>query len=267
MTTLLNKKLLDKRVIITGAGSGIGRASALHFAELGAQVLAVGRTHEKLQATVDMISEAGGQAIALAGDAASEEVVIASVEKCISEFGGLDVYFANAGAWLGNVPLVEQSVEQWQEIYRINTIGCFLALKYGGAHMAKEGNGGSVIFMSSVASLRANGGDAAYSAAKAAINNLTQTGANELGGTGVRVNAIASGLVETEGTTHFFEAARQRGIEQKIGKNNPLRRPGYPKELASVAAFLASEESSYVNGQILAVDGGVSSTLPFGRTP
>jgi NAD(P)-dependent dehydrogenase (short-subunit alcohol dehydrogenase family) len=177
------------------------------------------------------------------------------------------VYFANAGAWIGSVPVHEQTVEQWEEIFRINTIGSFLAVKHAGFYMAKQGSGGSLVFMSSVASLRGNGGDAAYSAAKAGVNSLTQTGANELAGTDVRVNAIASGLVETEGTSYFFDAARESGIEGKIGKNNPLRRPGRPDEIAAVAAFLASDESSYINGQIIAVDGGVSSTHPFGRTP
>lgn len=261
------KKLENKRVIITGAGSGFGRASALMFAAEGAKVVATGRTLKKLETTVELIRKQGGEAIALAGDAAREDDVIASIQTCIAEFGGIDAYFANAGAWIGAVPVFDQTVEQWEEIYRINTIGSFLALKHAGAAMAKQGSGGSLIFMSSVASLRGNGGDAAYSSAKAGINSLTQTGANELAGTGVRVNAIASGLVETEGTSYFFDSAREKGVAEKIGKNNPLRRPGRPEEIAAVAAFLASEESSYIDGQIIAVDGGVSSTHPFGRTP
>ncbi|MGD9661490.1 MAG: SDR family NAD(P)-dependent oxidoreductase [Porticoccaceae bacterium] len=229
--------------------------------------MVVGRTLEKLQTTVDEIKKQGGIAIAEAGDVSCEADVIASVEKCMSEFGGLGVSFANAGAWIGAIPVFEQRVEQWQDIFRINAIGSFLALKHAGAYMANQGSGGSLIFMSSVAALRGDGGDAAYSAAKASVKSLTQTGANELAGINVRVNAIASGLVETEGTSYFFDAARAKGVAEKIGKNNPLRRPGRPEEIAAVAAFLASEESSYIDGQITAVDGGVSSTHPFGRTP
>jgi NAD(P)-dependent dehydrogenase (short-subunit alcohol dehydrogenase family) len=256
--------LAGKRAIVTGAGSGIGRASALRFAQEGARVLAVGRTATKVEDTVSAIRSAGGVAIAMALDAAVEANVAIMVDHCISEFGGLDVFFANAAIWVGNVSLFDQTVEQWQEVLRVNLIGAFLAAKYAGRHMRAQG-GGSIIFTSSVASLRANAGDAAYSASKAAINSLTQVAANELYGTGVRVNAILPGLIETEGTKIIFEAARARGVESKIGQVNPLKRAGRPDEIAAMAAFLASEDSSYVNGQAIAVDGGVSSTHPFGR--
>jgi len=253
-----------KRAIITGAGSGLGRAGALRFAKEGAQVVVVGRTAAKIDETVDMVRAGGGTAIAMTGDAAVEATVEAMVARCISEFGGLEVFFANAGTWIGSVPLIDQTVEQWQEVLRVNVIGSFLAAKHAGRHMRTKG-GGSILFTSSVAGLRGNGGDAAYSVSKAAINHLAQVTANELAGTGVRVNAILPGLVETEGTKVLFDAARARGAESKLGQVNPLKRTGRPEEIAAVAAFLASDEASYINGQFIAVDGGVSSSHPFGR--
>jgi NAD(P)-dependent dehydrogenase (short-subunit alcohol dehydrogenase family) len=257
-------RLAGKRAIITGAGSGIGRATALSFAREGAKVLVVGRTAAKIEGTAAMIGDAGGSAVAMALDAGVEANVEAMVAGCISEFGGLEVFFANAATWVGNVSLFDHTVEQWQEVLRVNLISSFLATKHAGRHMRTLGRG-SIIFTSSVASLRANAGDAAYSASKAAINNLAQVAANELSGTGVRVNAILPGLIETEGTKVLFDAARARGVESKIGSVNPLKRAGQPEEIAAMALFLASDEASYINGQAIAVDGGVSSTHPFGR--
>jgi len=258
------QRLQGKRVIITGAGSGIGRASALRFAQEGAQVLVTGRTAAKLEETAELIRTAGGSAIAMAADAAVEDDVEAMVSRCIAELGGLEVFFANAATWVGNVSLFEQTVAQWQEVLQVNLIGAFLATKHAGRHMRTQGSG-SIIFTSSVASLRANAGDAAYSASKAAVNALAQVAANELSGSGVRVNAILPGLIETEGTKVLFDAAKARGVVSRLGQVNPLKRPGQPREIAAMAAFLASEDASYVNGQAIAVDGGVSSTHPFGR--
>jgi len=257
-------RLAGKRAIITGAGSGIGRASALRFATEGAKVLAVGRTAGKVDETADMVRQIGGVAIALAADAAVEANVEQMIARCVAEWGGLDVFFANAFTWIGNVSLFEQTVEQWQEVLRVNLIGAFLAVKHAGSHLRSKGSG-SIIITSSVSSLRANAGDAAYSASKAGINNLAAVAANDLAGTGVRVNAIVPGLIETDGTKFLFDAARKRGAEHKLGQLNPLKRVGQPSEVAAMAAFLASDDGSYVNGQAIAVDGGFSSAHPFGR--
>jgi NAD(P)-dependent dehydrogenase (short-subunit alcohol dehydrogenase family) len=119
--------------------------------------------------------------------------------------------------------------------------------------------------MSSAGSLRANGGPFAYCACKAAVNSLAQTAANALAGTNVRVNVILSGLVETKLTRATFEQARARGVENKIGHVTPLKRPGKPEEIAAVAAFLASDDSSFIDGQLIAADGGFSSTHPYAR--
>ena len=257
-------RLEGKRAIVTGAGSGIGRASALLFAREGAAVLALDRTRDAVEQTAAKGKAAGGRIVAMAADAGNEAEVQAYVARALAEFGGLDVVYANAGISGGMVPLFEQTVEHWQEILRVNLIGAFLALKHAGAHMVKQGSG-SIICTASVAGLRANAGGNPYSASKAGVISLAQTAANSFFGSGVRVNAICPGLIETGMTKPIFDYAKARGTADKLGQLNPLGRYGEPQEIAALAAFLASDEASYINGQAIAVDGGLSSTHPFRR--
>ena len=256
-------RLAGKRAVITGAASGIGRASALLFAREGARVLAVDRAPE-VAATAEAIVREGGAALAATADAADEGQVEELVGRCAAEFGGIDVFFANAGISGGMVPLSEQTVEFWQEILRVNLIGPFLAVKHAGKRMAEQGRG-AIVCTASVAGLRANAGGIPYSASKAGVISLVQTAANALLGTGVRVNAVCPGLIETGMTRPIFDRARAHGTEDRIGQLNPLQRAGRPDEVAAMALFLASDEASYVNGQAFAVDGGLSSTHPFVR--
>lgn len=255
-------RLEGKRTIVTGAGSGIGRASAKKFAAEGAMVLAVDRAKAAVEATVGEIASAGGKAIAVSADVGAEADVASFISRAVEAFGGLDAVYANAGISGGLVPLAEQTVEHWQEVLRVNLIGPFLAIKHAAPLMVKQ-RAGSIICTASVAGLRANAGGNPYSASKAGVISLVQTAANSLYGTGVRVNAICPGLIETGMTQPIFERARERGTDEKIGQLNPLTRYGNPEEIAAVAAFLASDEASYVNGQAIAVDGGLSSTHPF----
>ncbi len=257
-------RLEGKRTIVTGAGSGIGRASALKFAAEGAAVLAVDKTREAVEETVAQIAKAGGRAIAVAADVGSEPDVQAFVARAIADLGGLDAIYANAGVSGGDVPLLEQKVELWQEVLRVNLVGPFLAIKHAGKHMVAQGRG-SIVCTASVAALRSNAGGSPYSASKAGVVSLVQTAANSFWGTGVRVNAICPGLIETGMTRPIFDYARSRGTEGNLGQLNPLQRYGEPREIAAMAAFLASDEASYVNGQAIAVDGGLSSTHPFKR--
>jgi NAD(P)-dependent dehydrogenase (short-subunit alcohol dehydrogenase family) len=257
------KRLEGRRAIVTGGGSGIGRHSAIRFAREGASVLVVGRA-ANTEETVDLIRAEGGSALAMVADASIEANVEAMVRRCIADLGGLEVLFANIGATGTNTPLLEQTIEEWAEVYRINTISSFLAIKYAGRHMTAQRRG-SIILNSSAASLRANAGAISYSAAKAAVNSLTQCAANAFAGTGVRVNAVLPGLIETQLTRKVFEDARARGVESKIGHVTPLKRAGRPEEIAALAAFLASDDASYIDGQCIAADGGVSSTHPYGR--
>jgi NAD(P)-dependent dehydrogenase (short-subunit alcohol dehydrogenase family) len=252
--------LQGKTALITGAASGIGRASALLFAAEGASVVALDRAPE-VAATVEAIRAAGGRAIALKKDSSAEEDVAGAVAAAISEFGSLDVCFANAGISGGRVPFFEETAARWTEILQVNLIGAFLAAKYAALEMTRQQRG-SIICTASVAGLRSGAGCMPYSASKAGVISLVQTAANQLSGTGVRINAICPGLIETGMTRPIFEEARARGSENKIGQLNPLRRPGGPDEIAQVALFLASDAASYVNGQAIAVDGGLSSSHP-----
>jgi len=257
-------RLQGMRAIVTGAGSGIGRASAKLFAAEGAAVMAVDKTPPAVEETAAEIKAAGGKVVAVAADAGAEADVQGFIQKAVKELGGIDVIFANAGISGGLVPLFEQSVEMWREILRVNLIGPFLAIRHGAPIMVKQGKG-SIICTASVAGLRANAGGHPYSASKAGVISLVQTAANSLSGTGVRVNAICPGLIETGMTRPLFERAREHGTETKIGQLNPLQRHGEPTEIAAAALFLASDDASYINGQAIAVDGGLSSTHPFAK--
>jgi NAD(P)-dependent dehydrogenase (short-subunit alcohol dehydrogenase family) len=256
-------RLQGRTAVITGAGSGIGRAASLLFAREGARMVCVDRA-DSVEETAQMIGKAGGTAVAMLGDAGEEAFVKSYVDRATGEFGSLDVVWANAGISGGWTPLEEQTAEYWAEILRVNLIGAFLAVKHASRVMIPTGKG-SIICTASVAGIRSGAGGPAYSASKAGVISLAQTSANEFYGTGVRVNAIAPGLIETGMTKPIFDGARARGNEDKIGQLNPLTRYGVPDEIAHAALFLASDEASYVNGQTLAVDGGLSSSHPVVR--
>ncbi len=254
------KRLEGKTAVITGAASGIGRAACLLFAQHGANVVAVDQSKD-VQATADAITSAGGRAIARVKDASSETDVEAFIQEAVNHFGGLDIVYANAGISGGMPRFDEITASYWMKILSVNLIGPFLAIKYAARVMVPLGRG-SIICTASVAGLRSGAGGSPYSASKAGVINLVQTSANQFAGTGVRINAICPGLIETGMTKPIFDSAREKGSEKKIGQLNPLRRYGEPLEIANAALFLASDEASYVNGQALAVDGGLSSSLP-----
>jgi NAD(P)-dependent dehydrogenase (short-subunit alcohol dehydrogenase family) len=241
-------RLDGKIAIVTGAGSGIGKATVELFRSEGATVVG---------ADVSDGAE-------MRCDAGCEDEVKRLVEGVVAQHGGLDIFFANAGVSGGFASIAEQSADDWAEILRINLIGPFLAIKYAGPAIAKRG-GGSIVCTASVAGLRSGAGGAAYSASKAGVINLVQTAAQQLSGSAVRVNAVCPGLIETGMTRPIYDLARAKGAENRIGELNPLGRGGGPEEIAKAALFLASDESSYVNGAALVVDGGLSSSHPTAR--
>ncbi|MFL6830663.1 MAG: SDR family NAD(P)-dependent oxidoreductase [Sphingomicrobium sp.] len=242
------QRLSGKVAIVTGAASGIGKSAVELFRREDATVVG---------------ADLGEGADAIA-DAGSEEDVKRLIDETAAAHGGLDIVFANAGISGGWATISEQTADDWAEILRVNLIGPFLAIKYAAPHLARRG-GGSIICTASVAGIRSGAGGAAYSASKAGVINLVQTAAQQLSGSGIRVNAICPGLIETGMTRPMYQMARERGQEGRIGELNPLGRGGEPEEIAKAALFLASDESSYINGTALVVDGGLSSSHPTAR--
>ena len=263
----------NKSIIVTGAGSGIGRAAAMQFAAEGGSVICADKT-DGADATAQAIRDSGGTAEGVQMDAGLEGDVQRVVQLAVDRFGGLDIMFANAGISGGMANIFDTPVELITEVLRVNLIGPYLAIKHAAPEIAKraaQGTGGAIILTASVAGIRSGAGSPAYSASKAGVINLAKTAAQQLSGSNVRVNAICPGLTETGMTKPTFDYAREAGKMDRVGRLNPLRRGAQPEELAKVAVFLASDDASYVNGQAIAVDGGLSSSHPvtkqeYGRT-
>ncbi|KAK4655868.1 hypothetical protein QC762_306190 [Podospora pseudocomata] len=262
-----------KVVIITGANSllGIGRASAHQFAQNGARAVYICdfdpsnlAAHKAELTTLYPSVDVHTRQF----DAAHEPSVVEVINHAMNTYGRLDVFFANAGTIGPNALFTDVDPSGFMETMRVNSLSVFLAAKHAAPAMQKTSPGkkvpgGSIIATASVAGLRSNAGDTSYSASKAAVVSMAQTISYQLAGTGVRINALCPGLIETGMTAPVFEMARQRGTQKKIGQLNPLKRGGHADEIARVALFLGSDESSYVNGQAWAVDGGLSAGHPF----
>ncbi len=262
MRAMVQPKLAGKCAVITGAGSGIGRASALAFGQEGAS-LVLCDVSQAVYDTARAVEAAGGRALGVVADVADEAAVRDVVERCVRELGGLDVMYANAGIAGTLAPFVELDADDWLAVLRVNLLGVFFCFKHAANHLLGVGRPGVLLATASVAGLRAGGGPSAYSASKAAVVNLVKSAACELAGTGIRVNAICPGLVETGMTQPLFDMARAANKEDRIGQLNPLRRAGAPHEIARVVVHLASDDASYLNGEAVVVDGGLSASLPI----
>jgi len=200
------------------------------------------------------------------GDAADDATIRTLCERAVKEEGRMDVFFANAGVATGK-PIQDTSVEEWNRVMRINSLSTFLAVKYGSEAMKVTGSEkplteGSIIMTASIAGMRSGAGSAEYSASKAAVISLAKTAAHQLGPHSIRVNSISPGLIETGMTIDTFEYAKSRGTAGKIGQLSAMQRFGVADEIAAVALFLASDSSSFITGQNIPIDGGLSAMHP-----
>ena len=245
--------LSGKIAIITGAGSGIGRASALRFAAEGAKLM-LGDKAESVHETAAMVHDEGGIAAAITMDAGLEADVENIVAAALGAYGGIDIAFANAGISGGMTGVFDYAAPDFAEVLRVNLIGPWLMVKHAGKVMVDQGRGGSIILTASVAGIRSGAGGPAYSASKAGVINLAQVSAQQMSATNVRVNAICPGLTETGMTKYTFDFARSRGTEGKLGQLNPLKRAAAPEEIAEVAVQLVAVAHRVAGEQKLLVE-------------
>jgi NAD(P)-dependent dehydrogenase (short-subunit alcohol dehydrogenase family) len=247
---------LDGRVaVVTGAAGVIGSATIKLLAERGAKIAAVDRKRSDLEAAIKELP-ASAQALAIAADVTSEAEAKDYVRAALDKFGTIDVFYNNAGVEGEVKPITEYSLEAFRRVIDVNVIGVFLGLKHVLAVMLKQ-NAGSIINTASIAGLLGTPHTAVYSASKHAVIGLTKSAATECAGTGVRVNCLCPGLIESRMLGAIFEerygstATPPRAIERV-----PARRLGQADEVASIVAFLASDDASYVSGSAYTVDGG-----------
>jgi NAD(P)-dependent dehydrogenase (short-subunit alcohol dehydrogenase family) len=250
------KRLMeDKVAVVTGGGSGIGRASALAFAGAGAKVVVSGRRETEGQETIALIKQRGGQALFVKGDVTNERDVERLVSQTVDTYGRLDAAFNNAGIE-GEVgkPTHEQSIANYRAVMDINVLGVLLAMKYQIPAMLKTG-AGSIVNNASVGGVVGFPGASVYVASKHAVLGLTKTAALEYAKQGIRVNAVSPGGIETP-MLHRFTGGPGTDFFNQLAGMHPVGRLGTPEEIAEAVLWLCSDKASFVTGLSLAADGG-----------
>jgi NAD(P)-dependent dehydrogenase (short-subunit alcohol dehydrogenase family) len=243
-------RLDNKVAVITGAASGMGRATAMRFAGEGAAVVVADLNQAGGEATVRQCREQGGRAVFQKADVAAKGDIKALIDRAVAEFGRLDVTFNNAGLVGALGSLEEVTVESWDRTHAILLRGVFLGIKYSIAPMRKAG-GGSIISTASIAGMRGGFGPLPYSAAKAGVINLTECAAVELGKDRIRVNCICPGGINTP-----IMGGQSETREAGLANAQPMQRAGQPEDIANMALFLASDDSEWITGTSMLVDGG-----------
>jgi 3-oxoacyl-[acyl-carrier protein] reductase len=246
-------RLKDKVAIVTGSGRGIGEGVVLRFAEEGAKLVINDVNEADANAVVDKIKAKGGQAVAVLGSVADRSVVQKMVDTAVKEFGTLDIIVNNAGITRDSI-LHKMTDEQWDPVIAVNLTGVFYGIQCAARVMREKGYG-KIINISSTSAL-GNVGQINYSASKAGVIGMTKTAAKELGAKGVNVNAIAPGMIWTDMMKNMPPETLKQ-MDMMLPYIVPMNRKGSPLDIANLALFLASDESSFITGQIIFCDGGM----------
>ena len=249
MTTALRGKV----AIVTGGTSGIGRDTAVLFAKAGAKVVVAGRREAEGKETIDLIRAAGGDGLLVTTDVSRAADVRALVEKTVEKFGRLDVAFNNAGIEGSWSPIAEQSEEDWDSTIDINLKGVWLCLKYEIQQMLKQGGGGVIVNMASVAGFIGSAGAATYCASKHGVIALTKSAALETARNGIRVNVVCPAVIETPMGERLWGAPAAKKFALSL---HPIGRFGTPQEIANAVLWMCSDGASFMTGQSLVLDGG-----------
>ena len=254
------RRLAGKVAVITGGGNGIGREAALRFLREGARVVVADLNPESGARTLELAAAegCGDEVRFIRTDVTEEADVEAAIEHACDAFGRLDCLFNNAGIGGAFGPVTETEVTEWDFSMEVLVRGVFLGLKHGARVLKRQGEGGVLLSTASVAGLGGGAGPHCYSAAKAAVANLTRSVALEMAPHRVRVNAIAPGMIMTD---LFHRGRSERGEQFAIGRQ-PWPDPGRPADIAATAAFLASSDAVFITGQVLVVDGGILAKGP-----
>ncbi|WP_030230772.1 SDR family NAD(P)-dependent oxidoreductase [Streptomyces sp. NRRL S-350] len=252
----MTTRFADQSVLVTGGGSGIGRAIALAFAREGANVAVAGRTAAPLAETVELIEQAGGKAVALTGDVTDGQDAARLVREAVERFGGLDVAVNNAGVIGALGPVADIAEADWQRLIDINVTGTLLAMKHQIGHMRAHGGGAIVNVSSNLGVHRRAEGVGAYAVSKAAVTALTRAAARDHIADGVRINAVSPGAVDTPMSGRPGESAAEKA--ERMRADVPVGRAGAVEEVAAAVLYLASAEAGYTVGADLVLDGGTT---------